>query len=111
MAKLGTLTLTGASGQKYDFEVYAFDTQYNQVACVYAVTRREEKGEGEGYSHTVIYVGQTDDLSERFDDHHKADCFTRHRANAIGVHQDGDEKSRRAKEAGLIKAYNPPCND
>lgn len=62
------------------------------------------------YTHTVIYIGQTGDLSTRFDDHHKADCFTSHKANCICTHCDDDEDSRLAKEQDLIAYYNPPCN-
>lgn len=109
MAKIGTLTLTGASGQKYAFDIYPFGTEFNAVACVYIVTRRHTNSQG-GFSHDVIYVGQTGNLSERFDNHHNADCFERNNANAIGVHQDGNEQSRLTKEADLIAAYNPPCN-
>lgn len=35
MSKLGTLTLTGASGTKYKFEVYPVDTNFSAVGGVY----------------------------------------------------------------------------
>ena len=110
MAKLGALTLTGASGQTYDFEVYTFDTDFNAVGAVYAITHRAQKEDG-SYSHAVIYIGETGDLSTRFDDHHKKDCFAQYNANCKCIRLDDDEDSRRAKEADLIAKYNPPCND
>ena len=109
MAKLGKLTLRGASGQTYEFEVYAFDSDFNAVGAVYAITRRAQKEDG-GYDHTIIYIGETSDLSTRFDGHHKEDCFVQHNANCTCIHRDDGESPRRAKEADLIANYNPPCN-
>lgn len=110
MSKLATLTLKGASRKKYDFNVYPIGTTFARVAAVYAVTNRTRQPDG-GYRHKVIYIGQTGNLPERFDDHHKAACFQRHSANCICVHRDGNERSRRVKESDLIKGYDPPCND
>ena len=101
-------TLTGKSGKKYKFLVYALGTEFKPVGAVYAITKRVPNRAGG--SHTVIYIGQTADLSERFDDHHKATCFTRNGANCIGVHQEASEARRLAIEKDLIDAYDPPCN-
>lgn len=110
MARLGTLTLRGASGQQYVFDVYAFDTDFEALGAVYAITRRTRK-EDDSYSHTTIYIGETGDLSTRFDGHHKEDCFVQHDANCKCIHLDDDEDSRFAKEADLIDNLKPPCND
>ena len=110
MTKLGTLTLKGASGQTYDFTTYSYDETFNAVGAVYEITRRQKKLTG-NYGHTPIYIGETSNLSTRFDDHHKEWCFTEHNANCKCVHLDADEDSRRKKEADLIDYYNPPCND
>ena len=110
MTKLGTLTLKGASDQTYDFTVYSYDTEFNAVGAVYEITRRQEKPEG-GYNHTAIYIGETSDLSTRFDGHHKEDCFVQHNANCKCIHLDDAEDSRRAKEADLIDNFSPTCND
>lgn len=109
MAKLGELVLEGASGASYTFSVYPWGTNFKAIAGVYYVSKREAKSDGGG-THTKIYVGQTEDLSERFDNHHRADCFRRHGANCISVHLDDDEDSRLAKESDLINALDPPCN-
>jgi len=110
MAKLGTMTLTGKSGKQYSFEVYPWGTTFSAVGAVYYISKRTPKVDG-GADHAKIYIGQTNDLSERFDNHHKADCFTKHGANAISVHRDDNEDSRLAKESDLIADHNPPCND
>lgn len=103
------LTLTGKSGTKYTFEVHSLDTSFRPVAAVYAITKRTPKPDGSG-THDVIYIGQTGELSDRFDSHHKASCFKSHQATSACIHQDTNEKSRLDKESDLIGAYNPPCN-
>ena len=60
--------------------------------------------------HTRIYVGQTEDLSIRFDNHHKQDCFDRHNKNCICVYGEQDENNRLLIEQDLIETYGPPCN-
>ena len=107
---MATVTITGDSGTKYAFDVFGLDSNINAVAGVYAVTDRHESAQG-GYSHTVIYFGQTSDLDGRFSDHDKADCFKDHGANSLCFHADENEQSRLVKESDLIEAYNPPCND
>jgi hypothetical protein len=52
----------------------------------------------------------TGDMSTRFDDHHKEECFTRQGANCICVYNVKEETYRRAVETDLIQKYNPPCN-
>lgn len=109
MAKIGTLTLTGASGTKYAFNVYLYGTNFNAVGAVYCISKRTEKTDGTG-SHTKIYIGETGDMSERFDNHHKEFCFKRHNANCISIHREDNEDKRLNIEEDLIDAYNLPCN-
>lgn len=105
MAKISTLSLKGASGRQYEFDVYPLDTEFNSVGAVYAITKRDASR-----NHTVIYIGQTDDLSERFDNHHKASCFYRHSANCVCIRAENNEETRLAIEKDLIANYNPTCN-
>ena len=93
MAKLGGITFKGASGKTYEFTIYSWGTTFKAVAAVYVITKRYKKSSDDGYTHTVLYVGETSDLSKRFDDHHKADC------------------TRLEIEDDLIKSYDPTCND
>lgn len=103
------MTLKGKSGQTYEFECWPMDQSFNAVGAVYAVTRRYQDDNG-NWKHKVLYVGETGDLSTRFDDHHKADCFANNKANRICTHLEDDEDSRLAIEDDLIKQYDPPCN-
>jgi hypothetical protein len=108
MAKIEDLELTGASGTRYQFEVYPRNQTFNAVGAVYAVTKRTlQVGQG---IHDVLYIGETGDLSTRFADHHKNDCFDRHGANCICTHVDASEASRLRKEADLVAKYGPICN-
>lgn len=109
MAKLGTVTFTGQSGTDYSFNVYPIATNFKAIGAVYFITRRTVKTDGTG-SHTRIYVGQTDDLSVRFDNHHKQDCFDENNANCICIYTEEDEDTRLDIEKDLIDNYNPPCN-
>ncbi len=110
MAKFGDITFIGKSGRKYTFGAYSWDTNFKKLGGVYIVTQRIPNQAG-GADHTRIYIGQTGDISERFDNHHKAACFTRHNANCICILLEENEETRLSHEADLIEAYHPPCND
>ena len=110
MSKIGTLKLTGESGQTYAFDVYRSDANFNDdIACVYYVSKRTEKQDGTG-DHKAIYVGETEDLADRFSNHHKQTCFDDQDYNAISIHKESSEDRRTEIEADLIEAINPPCN-
>ena len=109
MAKLGVLTLTGASNTKYKFSVYPSGADLEALGGVYHISKRTLKQDGGG-SHARIYIGQTADLSTCFDSHHKQSCFDHHNSICVGAHIDDKETSRVAKEEDLIKGLRPPCN-
>lgn len=108
MGKIGTLKLTGALGIKYTFNVYPYGTKFKAIGAVYYISKRIIKN-GTG-AHDKIYIGETEDLSERFDNHHKEPCFKMHNANCISIHQETNEEKRLIIEKDLIDARNPPCN-
>ena len=103
-AQYTTTTLTGASGHEYDFEVSALGADLDPVGAVYAITRKD------GDEHIVLYIGHTGDLSKRFDDHHKSECFDENEADCLCVHFDGNKDSRLRKESDLHAQYRPNCN-
>jgi predicted GIY-YIG superfamily endonuclease len=110
MAKLGTVTFKGSSGDSYEFNAYQWGTNFKEdYGAVYFVTKRTKKTDG-GYSHTSIYVGQTEDLSTRFDNHHKQECFDSHQKNCVCIYNEQDEDTRLEIEQDLIENYDPPCN-
>jgi len=109
MEKIATLALTGALGIKYAFDVYPYGTEFKAIGAVYYISKRTEKVDGTG-SHDKIYIGETEDLSERFDNHHKEPCFKMHNANCISIYEEFNKEKRLIIEKDLIDARNPPCN-
>lgn len=110
MAKIGAMVLLGKSGEQYQFSIYPMDEKFEAVGAVYAVTRQYENEKGT-YTHHVVYVGETGNLSTRFDNHHKAECFKEHKADRICIHPKDDKDSRLVVEGDLIKMWNPDCQD
>lgn len=110
MTKLGTITLTGKSEREYEFDMYPIDTNFKSTGVVYYISNRIEKQDGTG-RHTAVYIGQTEDASKRFSNHHKESCFKKNNANCISVYQESNENDRLDIETDLTRAYDPPCND
>lgn len=105
MASVDQVTAVGASGGKYSFDVYRWGQPFRPLGGVYVVLRRQPSG-----SYDVLYVGQTGDLSERFDQHHKQSCFDRNQRTHIGVMVEGSEQRRLAIEGDLLGNYKTVCN-
>ena len=103
-AQYSTTILTGDSGDDYIFEIHALDADLDAIAAVYAVTRTEDD------EHVVLYLGHTGDLSDRFDGHHKSECFDDNEADCLCLHRDENKRSRLRKEADLMIRYRPMCN-
>ena len=96
----------GASGANYRYWIYPVGNSFNPAPGNYIFAKQ-----GGGGWHAV-YIGETGDLSERFDSHHKAGCISRNGATHIHVHRnDGGVTARRSEEADLVRRWNPPCND
>ncbi len=110
MAKIGTMKVSGKSGTEYAFDLYPTGTTFKPLGAVYIITMRVAKPTGGG-THTYIYVGETGDLSTRFDGHHKQECFDNNEVNCIGIHLDDSEDSRLSKESDLHEGHDWPCND
>lgn len=111
MPKFADYTIKGACGTEYTFGLYKFPNTWKSLGAVYIITKRVEK-KGGGGRHTHIYVGETGDLSERHDRHHKKDCFGRHGANCIGILLETSEQRRLDIETDIRNNGDAwPCND
>lgn len=99
-----TLLLRGAFGSPYLFYVYPWDYPFRPVGAVYAVLGKSLTG------YQVNYIGQTGDLSHRFDDHHKRSCFDRTGVTHIAIHPIPQESRRLLIESDLVRSYRPVCN-
>ncbi len=110
MASLGTLSVSGQSGSTYDFKIYPLGTTFDPVAAVYLITKRTPVS-GDGGAHIYIYIGETNDLSTRLNEHHKADCFENHNANCICIHKEDREQKRLRIKNDIYRRCQPHCND
>ena len=103
------LELTGASGRRYTSYVFEWGATFKPGGGVYAVTRATPKPDG-GSAHQLLYIGQTGDLSERFDVHQKAEVFRRNGANRVCAFAQENAEARLAAERDLVAVYHPPRN-
>jgi len=109
MSELGTVIFAGASGRKYDFDVYSIGADFKDIGAVYFFTERVEENQDD-CSHTGIYIGQTDVMSARFDYHYAMPCIEKNGANCICIHAESNIIEREEIERDLIIAYKPICN-
>jgi len=100
-------TWKGQSGQTYLYGIHEIDTTHKSVPGNYIFAKETKPRTWE-----AVYIGQTDDLSERFDNHHKMPCIHRNGATHIHTHESSpDESVRQAEETDLIQYNHPICND
>ena len=109
MAKLATAEFQGING-KYSFNVYSWDTSFKPLGAVYCFSKRTVNPQGLG-EHDILYVGITNDLSVRFNDHHKEGCAEKNGANCICIYQEDSEEARKQIEKDLISKHKPKCNE
>ena len=101
------MTLTGASRNTYDFQMLRAGIQLVPGPGCYAFTRKAVQDE-----YPLVYIGETGDLSERFDNHHKARCIQRNGATLIGVHRTRSKAEAQRVEWDVLRYYtNVPCNE
>lgn len=106
MSKNETVSAKGASGTNYTFYVYPWGTDLKPIGGVYMVLRKPSSNG----NYDILYVGQTSDLSERFDNHHKKPCFDRNRKTHISARAESSEQRRLVIESDLLRNYNTTCN-
>lgn len=101
------LTLTGRSRKKYHYEIFEWpaDTLLAKAGN-YAFLAQTTQNNFE-----VLYCGETEDLSERFGNHHKSHCALRNRVTHVCAKiTTGGKDVRLSEERDLIAAYDPICN-
>ena len=106
MADAPTIDWPGKPGKTYRYWIHPLPPNFSAVPGNYIFARETEPGK-----YLPIYVGETGDLSERFDDHHAMPCIKKHSATHIHAHTNNKgQAARRAEEADIIAQWNPPCN-
>ncbi len=81
MANLGTIDWPGKSGKTYRYWIYKIGTPLKADGGNYIFTKQTAPNR-----FFPIYIGQTEDLDIRFDNHHKKDCISRAGATHIHAH-------------------------
>jgi len=95
----------GISGVEYDYYIYDIESNFKYSPGNYIFAK--EVGPG---TWLPLYIGQTGDLSERFEDHHKIDCVLINGATHLHVHLSStSEEIRREEEKDLIDRWRPFC--
>ena len=95
----------GKSGTRYNYWIFPIGYEFASVGGNYVFAKQTRPG-----SWTPVYIGQTSDLSERFDKHHKMACIKRNGATHIHVHRNDVERARLAEETDLLRKWTTSCN-
>lgn len=101
-----TISWAGKSGKTYKYRIYKINTKFVKKPGNY-VFAKETKPDW----FSPLYIGQTQDLSSRFTDHHAQECLDRNGVTHITVHVNEDgEQARLDEETDLRNKYNTACN-
>jgi len=97
----------GASGKVYHYWVYSINEFSFKAEPGNYIFTRETKQD----TYTPLYIGQTADLSERFDAHPKMSCAKLFGATHVHAHKSSAKAAERsAEETDLIQKWHPICN-
>ena len=106
MFKEPLVTWAGKSGEKYTYMVFKIGEAFGAAPANYIFCKKTTEGPVQ-----AIYIGQTDNFSERFDNHHRMPCIKQEGATHICAHKSSSsEPTRKAEVDDLIAKYNPICN-
>ncbi len=105
MTDTNTIDWQGRSGRTYRYWVHQLPPNFKPESGNYIFAKRDTYGRW-----VPVYIGQTEDLSDRFADHHASACIDRNGATHIHAHTNGDKNARVYEERDLIENYNPVCN-
>lgn len=102
-----TIQWEGKSGNSYRYWVNPVDTSFKDEPGNYIFAEEVEPGRWR-----PVYIGQTESLADRLDNHPKEDCAVRNGATHIHAHTNpSGEEARRTEEQDLIAKWQPACND
>jgi hypothetical protein len=105
MPTSATINWAGQSGKAYVHWIYPLGTVFDPVAGNYVFAKEVTPNHW-----SPVYIGQTSDLSVRFDNHHALQCAKRNGATHVHVHRNDNEKQRLGEEMDLIHHWSPSCN-
>jgi predicted GIY-YIG superfamily endonuclease len=107
MSEAPTINWPGKSGMQYKYWIYLIGTPFKESPGNYIFAKKNQAGYW-----VPCYIGQTENLGNRLENHEKELCAKRNGATHIHVHGNGNaEQARKAEEKDLILQWQPPCND
>lgn len=104
------LKIEGKSGKEYVFNIYPLSTSLVGKGVYLFIKVLKEKNEN-GHNCLFIYLGITENLSTRFNNHHKEKCIKDNGATHIGVIFEDDEDERKNIEKDILGNIITKCND
>ncbi len=101
-----TIIWEGRSGAEYKYWIQSLPPNFKAAPGNYIFAKETKIG-----TFMAIYIGETGDLSDRFDNHHAMHCIKREGATHIHVHTNSaGDQARRDEESDLIAKWSPTCN-
>lgn len=94
---------------RYDFNVFALDENFEAVPAVYIISKRKTDRLKKGH-HALICIGETDSISDEIKRHRKGKCVKKHQANVVSILPEANEKKRLKIETDLKAAHAVICN-
>ena len=105
--KKQTILWTGLSGKDYKYWIYDLNTELEQMPANYVFVK-----ETQGGSYLPIFIGQTKNISEPFQNHPKWTDIIANGATQICVRKSSpNERVRKVEESDLINKYKPVLNE
>lgn len=100
-----TIVWVGKSGVQYTYWIYPIRAPLAAKGGNYIFSKQGQDG-----LWYPLYIGQTGNLSERFDDHHKAARIIGAGATHIHARLNAEKTARLAEESDLVSHWRPSCN-
>lgn len=103
------MEVKGERGKTYTFRVYNKDTQFRNIGAVYIFVKLVSRKDN--ISSRALYIGETENLCERIENHEKWECVLKHGCTHICVMAVKDREERLAIETDLRHKYETYCNN
>lgn len=106
----------GSHGLEYEYDIYEMGAKFNSVPATYICAKLvpgetgKEPGEWKMGGWKPVYISQTDNMRDRWQEHPNMQGIKGAGAKYIHVHIDGSIKSRNDEVRDLIKRWRPECN-
>jgi hypothetical protein len=94
--------------ERYDFEVFPIDGEFEDVSAIYIISKRKIDKRKRAH-HALVCIGQTDSLVAELKKHRKGKCVKKFAANSISLLREANEKQRLKIETDLKAAHAIPC--